>query len=155
MNENVADSAVAEAYKAAKKNNRSNLIFFAIIVVAVFLFSMTNGSGSVVAECDDQLLGVAADQENSAFIYFTDMISVEYRESFDFGTKIEGLDEENVNVGYYENEEFGRYQSLCYVNVEEVVVVKHADGVLVFNCKSTKLTEERYEVIMEKLGLEP
>lgn len=147
-------SAINDAYAQAKKNNRTSLIFFIIIVIAVFIYSSINGGGSIASECDAQMLGVAADAEHSVFVYYTDIQSVEYTDKFDMGTKLSGLDEENVAVGTFKNEEFGEYDCLCYNNVEQYIIVKHTDGVLVFNCSSKKLTEERYEILMEKLGME-
>ncbi len=146
------DNAITEAYNNAKKNNRTTLIIFLLIVVVVLIYSGTTNSVSVASECDDQVLGVAVDQEYSIFIEYGDIISVEYADSHDFGTKLEGLEADNASVGRYENEKYGEYLCMCQNKVEEYIIVVHKGGVLVFNYPSKDLTQQRYNILTEKLA---
>ncbi len=145
---------VEESYRQAKKNTRSSLLFFVLIVVGVFIYSLFNGGGSIISQCDDNVIGVASttkEDNTSVFIEYGDIESAELRTSFEFGTQLSGSEEENVHVGVYQNGEFSKYTAMCYAKVPECIVIRYKEGVLVFNCNTSKLTTQQYETLTSHL----
>ena len=77
--------------------------------------------------------------------------SVEYRESFEAGSRETGFGSPRLSTGTFKNEEFGRYTLYAYTNGEGAVVLKKGEKTLVIVGKNAEETKMIYETLKEKV----
>ena len=110
-----------------------------IILVIVFLVSMNAG---VAATLDDDSFHVKGPSMNR-YVYYEDIVTIEFRDGFDHGTRTYGFAGTSVLGGNFHNSEFGDYSLACYKDVRQHIVITPAHGkVLVFNLSTAEETEE-------------
>lgn len=127
-----------------------------VIVAALFLIgvvqALTGSRGSVTSQIHEQHLGVAGTYGSAAFLNVTDVTDVQWLESFDFGSCVDGEETGNTVSGTYSCANYGEYVIHAYKE-KPCIAVHHPDGVLVFNCSSDKQTEEMYQDLLAGAGL--
>ena len=67
----------------------------------------------------------------------------------DKGELVEGEETKKTLSGLYRNDAFGEYQLHVQTKLDRYILVKNADGVLVFNLESNDTTTELYNYMME------
>lgn len=129
--------------------------FAAIIIVILFLIGtaqvLTGSRGFVTAEINEQYLGVDGTYGDPVFLELASISDVQFVDSFDFGTCIEGEETKNTVSGTYSCEQYSEYTAHAYTN-EPCIVVHSPSGVLVFNCGSDSHTEDMFEQLTEASG---
>ena len=89
--------------------------------------------------------------------YWADLVveytfdSVEYREDFTAGSRVNGFGSAKLSLGTFENDEFGRYTLYAYTCCDAVVVLKHKGEVLVLGAQNVEETLSLYNALIEKL----
>lgn len=127
-----------------------------VIVVALFLIgtlqSLTGSRGSVTSQIYEQDLGVAGTYGTAVLIDLTTVTDVQLLETFEFGTCVDGDETGNTVSGTYSCADYGEYVVHAYKE-KPCIAVHHPDGVLVFNCSSSKQTEEMYQELLQAADL--
>jgi len=112
-------------------------------------------SGSVNASMDDDRLHVKAPMMNRTIDY-ADIVSVEFRESFEKGIRTNGFGGSNISSGNFRNTEFGNYDLAANRGMNAYIVIEPREGkMLVFNLESVEKTVEFYDGLVDKIGLPP
>ncbi|MDR0335255.1 MAG: DUF3784 domain-containing protein [Methanomassiliicoccaceae archaeon] len=143
---NTAEDAGGRRY--AKLVIAAVLIISAVAVIGVVLLSI---SGNVSASIDDDGLQVSAPMMSRS-IDHADIVSVEFRESFDIGTRTNGFGGMNISSGTFRNAEFGSYDLAVNNGVDAFIVVTPSSGkVLVFNSGSVERTLDLYDELSGRL----
>ena len=65
------------------------------------------------------------------------------------GELIEGSENKRVYSGTYRNDAFGEYQLHVQIKLHDYIVVRNADGVIVFNLESDETTKELHRYLNE------
>ena len=67
----------------------------------------------------------------------------------DKGETVEAEETKRVCSGVYRNAEFGEYQLHVQTRLDMYILVRNADGVLIFNLESNDTTRELYDYFLE------
>lgn len=141
--------------KELKSPFRRGRILSYVIVAALFLIgvvqALTGSKGTVTSQIHEQHLGVAGTYGTAAFLDLTTVTDIQWLETFDFGTCVDGDETGNTVSGTYSCTEYGEYVVHAYKG-KPCIAVFHPDGVLVFNCSSDKQTEEMYQDLLQDAG---
>jgi len=65
------------------------------------------------------------------------------------GEIVEAQETRKVDSGVYHNDAYGDYQLHVQTKLDKYIVVKNADGVIVFNLESNDTTQELYNYMMQ------
>ena len=133
-------------------------VIICLLIVGFFLltknsfkgFSGYGGFSPVLEETQFGIVGL--DGETHTFVY-AEADSIELRsdlKTFQKGQKISGEETRRACSGVYRNEEFGEYQLHVLSKLNNYIVVRDADGVLVFNIEADETTKALYDYFMEQ-----
>lgn len=117
-----------------------------VIVVAVIFIS-----GTIEYRFNDESLTIKANYWENATVTYSEVDSIEYREVDLIGKRIIGFSSFSIQMGEYDNSEFGSYTRYSYSNCKSCVVVRADDRVLILNKKDEKTTKELYETLLTKV----
>lgn len=139
------------SYKSAPKSKSEkivaviSLIIVTLIIIAVSVLMFT---GDVEYEIKDNTFKIEANYWTDLQIDCDKIENAEYRDTFDKGTRTNGLGSARLSLGNFRNDEFGDYTLYSY-NKNDSCVVMRVDGkTLVVNGKTADETKELYNLIM-------
>ena len=155
-----------EGYSVEQEIKRSRFfgwrdVVICLLIVGVFLlfrntslgqrFGNYGGLSPVLEETQFGITGL--DGVTHTFVYADSDIEL-YEGLKDFlatqkGELVEGQETRQVLSGTYRNDAFGEYQLHVQTKLSSYIVVRNADGVLVFNLESNDTTQELYRYFME------
>ena len=119
-----------------------------IILIGVVVLMLT---GDISVNFQEVDFTITASYAEDMTIRYEELDSIEYRESFDIGTREMGFGSPRLSTGTFKNEEFGRFTLYAYTQGEGAVVLKKGDKVLVLVGKTAEETKAIYESIAEKV----
>lgn len=118
-----------------------------LIGVAVLMFT-----GNIEVTYGETNFKIVASYSDDLTVSYGDIDSVEYRESFDAGSREMGFGSPRLSMGTFQNDEFGRYTIYAYTQGEGAVVLKRGDKVLVIVAKTAAETKAIYDTLVAKIG---
>lgn len=124
-------------------------IMVPLILIGVAVLMFTGNVEITYNETDFQIVASYADDLT---VKYEDIDSVEYRESFDIGSRYMGFGSIRLSTGTFQNEEFGRYTLYAYTQGEGAVVLKKGDQTLVIVAKTVKETKAIYDTLIARIG---
>ena len=135
-----------------RKSDKVALWITAIVVPLILIGAMIlMVTGDITVTYEDTSFRIAASYTDDLTVEYGDIDSVEYRESFDAGSREMGFGSHRLSTGTFRNEEFGRYTIFAYTQGEGAVVLKSGDKVLVIVGKTAEETKEIYENLAQKI----
>ncbi len=123
-------------------------IFVPLIFVFVAVLMFTGNIEVTYAETDFK---ITASYMDDITVNYGEVESIEYRESFDIGSREMGFGSPRLSMGTFKNEEFGRYTIYAYTQGEGAVVLKRDGKVLVIVGKTAEETKTIYENLAAKI----
>lgn len=135
--------------KTEKVAVRITAIVIPIILIGVAVLMFT---GDINVKFNADSFEIVASYYDDLEIKFDQIDSVEYRENFDAGYRAYGFASARLSMGTFQNHEYDLYTRYSYTGVNEVVVIKFDDKVLVLSGKNEVETKEIYEMILEKIS---
>lgn len=130
-----------------KKARNIILTLVAVLLVGVAIFIFTAGFEINYAET---AFTVDATGWDDAVVNYADIDSVEYRESCEAGTRTYGFGDVPMQMGIFQNEEFGSYTRYAYAGCEAAVVLTVKGKVLVINGKDAAATRAIYDALLAR-----
>ena len=124
-------------------------IMVPLILVGVGILMVT---GNVTITYNESDFQIAASYADDLTIKYDEIDSIEYRESFDIGSRYMGFGSVRLSTGTFQNDEFGRYTLYAYTGGEGAVVLKKGDQVLVIVAKTAAETKMIYDTLTAKMG---
>ena len=139
--------------KAKKYNKQIGIgVTIGLTILAVVMIIILGGGDIEVAYGEDSFT-VVADFFEDLTIKHEEIADVEYRESFDKGSRLFGFGSPRLSMGSFQNEEFGRYDIISYTGCKAVVIITSTDGKkLALNLSDKEATRELYEDILDRIG---
>jgi len=134
--------------KSDKVALRITQIFVPLILVFVAILMFT---GNIEITYSDTDLQIVASYMDDLIVSYEKVDSIEYRESFDIGSREMGFGSPRLSMGTFHNDEFGRYTLYAYTQGEGAVVLKQGEHVLVLVGKTTEVTKTIYENLAQKI----
>lgn len=131
------------------KQQKAALITTAIVVPLILIgVGILMFTGKVEATCGEDTLTIKATYWADMTIAYEDIEAVELREQVP-GTRIYGFASAKLQLGSFENEEFGLYTR--YTVGSNTCIVLKADGeTIVFSGDDNAQTREIYEILVQK-----
>ena len=137
-------------------NQKSDKVAFWITVIVVPLImigvAVLMVTGSIEITYGETDFQIVASYSEDLTVPYENVDSVEYRESFDIGSREMGFGSPLLSTGTFKNEEFGRYTLYAYTGGEGAVVLKKGDQVLVIVAKTAAETKAIYDALAAKVG---
>ena len=139
--------------KAKKYNKQIGIgVTIGLSVLAVVMIIILGG-GDIEMVYEEESFTVVADFFEDLTVNYDDIADIEYRESFDKGSRLFGFGSPRLSMGSFQNEEFGRYDIISYTGCKAIVIITSTNGEkLALNLSDKEATYELYENILERVG---
>ena len=120
------------------------VVLFAILIPITFM-------GSIEMVYGEEAFTVEASYFNDITVRYDEIADIEFRESFDKGTREYGFGSPRLSMGSFRNEEFGKYSIISYTGCDAAVIITSNEGdKLVLNCSDEAETKAFYEALLER-----
>lgn len=120
-----------------------------VVIIALSFILKPGRSTSCVAQ-DGSLL-VTGKSGYSLTIVYGDLTSVELCQDFNYGERIDGVDDKSEKSGAWQSDALGTYQLCVNPKVRPVILLRTADSVMVINFESKDSTQALYEAILKQI----
>lgn len=134
--------------KTDKVAIRTTKIFVPLVFAIVAVLMFTGNIELTYGENDFQIV---ASYMNDMTVSYEEVESVEYRESFDVGSREMGYGSAKLSMGTFRNDEFGRYTIYAYTQGQGAVVLRKDGEVLVLVGKNAEETRAIYDNLVAKI----
>jgi hypothetical protein len=128
---------------------KSRKVLGICIIVGIIIYFLVTSSGTKTSmnfDEDTNVLSFSYSTKEESYddinIPIDDIVSLEYRESFDEGEFVSGAENKSVIFGRRTNDEFGEFSICVSAKVDACVVITTKDNVIVVNMESNNTTEE-------------
>ena len=120
----------------------------AVICVFVGILLVT---GDIVIRYEDTAFTIEADYWDDVTVDYADIESIEYRERDNAGSRKNGFGSFRLQMGTFQNNEFGSYTRYSYIECDACIVLQVKDTTLVINgiddCGSSSRLVNGYSII--------
>lgn len=120
-----------------------------LIGLAVSFFKEDPTDNSYLTFHNEKYLSILDEQMNQTYIYYKDILSVEYVNAASFGEANGGSVIEDVRLGQWKSEQFGTYQSCTETALTGCVILRTSDMTYAISSESENLTKELQASILE------
>lgn len=117
------------------------VLVFCVVIMFVGKFNVT---------CGEENITIEADFAQDLTVEYADVEAIEYRPEGTPGVRIYGFGTPKLNMGYYENEEFGTYTRYTCGTNSGCVVLWTEDGVIVISGNDAAETKAIYDTLVGK-----
>ncbi len=131
-------------------NPKNKPVFIGSIIGAVILavvLIVVCFTGDIEYICTDSGVSVKADYIEDIFVEYSEIDSIEYRESDKPGMRTYGYGSPRLLMGSFKNDEFGHYTRYSYAFGGGCIVIKSDDAVLVIGAENDDETLALFESI--------
>ena len=118
-------------------------IMTAVLLVICF-------TGNVEVQYGDTSFTLEASYWSDLTVEYAAIDSIEYRESCDAGSRINGFGSPRLSLGAFQNDEFGNYTRYAYTQSESCVVLTVDGKILVVNGADAESTKVIYENLLTR-----
>ena len=120
-------------------------VILALCLVLIF-------TGDILVDYGDDSLSVRSSYWGNTEISYSEIDNVEYRNDFDYGTRLFGFGTPRLLAGSFKCDELGTYTCYAYTPCSAAVIIKVDDRFIVINGESSEQTIAIYNEISERLG---
>lgn len=131
-----------------KKGGIATAVIVSVLVVALSIIMFT---GRVFIEQDDDGFYVDSTYGERIQVKYGDIDSVELRSELKVGVRFHGFNSARLNVGLFQNDEFGIYTIYAYTGADEYLIIKKENTVLCIALRGDD-TAQLYDQIVQKTG---
>lgn len=134
----------------AKKSSKAKgylLVALALAGLLIYLFA-----GRVEISIGKDSFTAEGTLSASVTVNYSDIDNYELCDTIISGNRSFGLSVRKTATGKYSSPAFGAYTLLAYKDVHKFIVIRHSQGVLVFNLSSEAETVRCFEQISEKMA---
>ena len=145
-------TSVQQELKRSKAAGWRDVVICVIIILGFLLYKEVRGEETTAVTPrlgETEFTLIALDGTEHRFVY-DELDSIELHDdlqSFDRGTLVRGNEAKRCVSGRYTNDAFGEYELHIMTKLNEYLIVKNADGVMVFNIESDETTQALYDYI--------
>ena len=140
-----------EVKKFSTKNNKLGFIITVIFVILTLAFcAFICFTGDFEFNYSDTYFTIKADYFDDTTVNYSDISSVEYRETDSRGTRVYGFGSPRLLMGAFRNDEFGNYTRYSYTKCNSCVVITSNSRVVVISGVDDTETKDIYNILIEK-----
>lgn len=133
--------------KVEKTAVRITAVVVPLILIGTMVLMFT---GNINVSFKETTFTITASYHPDLEVEYSEIDSLEYRESFDAGMRTYGFASARLSLGTFQNDEFGKYTLYAYTGNKAAVVLKSEEKVLVIKGKTESETKEIYKQLLEK-----
>lgn len=123
-------------------------VILVLVTVTLCLFLCFTGDIEIV--CDYDTFTVKADYYNDISVKYSEIASIEYRQTDSPGTRVFGFGTPRLRMGSFSNNEFGNYTRYSYSQCNSCIVLTVNGNILVINGINDARTLDIYNKLVEK-----
>ena len=138
-----------DPFFATRRGRIISAVFLIGIIIGFMALTMSD-NGAVEYQLDTERIGIAFQSYEPAFISYQDIRSVELIDSFDMGTRIDGVDWNNGWCGEYESADLGLYKIYAYSAPGKYILIRGETETVIFNAKTLKQTENVFQELSSR-----
>lgn len=131
-------------------NKKGGIATIIIICVLVIVLSVIMFTGRITVDHFEDGFYVDSTYGERIQVRYDEIDSVELRDDLSIGIKVYAFNSARLNVGQFQNAEFGYYTVYAYTNADEYLIIRKGDAVLCI-ALSGEDTRELYGIMLEKL----
>ncbi len=128
------------------------LLCIAVFGVLSFFMKPTKNTNAVAQEGSILVTGRSGYTLTVAYGRLT---GLEFRETMDYGSMLEGTDDKYEKSGRWQNAELGEYLLCVNPKIKPCILARTEEGTMVFNFESAKATEALYTALLEQMAAQP
>jgi len=133
---------------STKKAVIISLLIIAVLLVTLIPLMFT---GDIRVDCKEDALTIVASYYQDLTVDYDAITSIEYRDSDNVGSRMQGFGSARLLLGVFRNEEFGSYTRYSYCDSEACVILRVGEKTLVIGGIDAEATKEIYEKINAKI----
>ena len=146
------EGALAEETLASKKRKVGTVMGIVVPVVVVVAVCVLVFTGNIATHYGEECVEIKMTYYSDASIAYSKIDAIEYRETFDTGSRMMGYGSPRLSMGAFYNEEFGNYTLYAYTRCDAAVVLTVEGKRVVVNGKNVEETMAIYEALTERIG---
>lgn len=124
--------------------------FSGVVMAGVFVFvGIMMFTGNIEYKVTEESLTINADYWDDTTIFFKNVEKIEYRENGVEGKRIGGFGSARLQMGTFDNDEFGYYTRYTYTKCNSAIVIITKNNEMVISAK----TQEETKALFEKLKM--
>jgi len=131
-----------------KKHLVFTLVMTGIVLVAVAIIMFT---GNISVDCDDKTFTVSASYYRDMTLPYDSILWVNYSEETDIGTRVNGFGSARLQMGHFQNEEYGDYTLYAYTGSDAHVIIGVGEEVMIIGLDSTEETKRLFDTLTQKI----
>ena len=138
--------------KSVNSSSKNSVVSIITLLIVGFLFVTIFLQGVKIKQNND-MVSISGGLFYSAKFAYSDISSIELRDSVEYGTRTNGVSLLNYKLGIFSNNEFGKYKLFVNDSIKKVIIVKYDENTVVYNAKDEATTIDTYNFLLEKSGL--
>lgn len=145
----IADGSVdKEAFSHTTSDKKGHLIALVITLITLVVIAVLMFSGKLNFAFDQDSLNISSSMGGGIDIKYSDIESIEYRQSKVDGTRIMGYASATLLYGSFKNDEFGNYTRYTYTESTCSIILKVNGETIVIAADSTEVTRDIYDRLL-------
>ena len=140
-------------FKSKKSTKAVTAVVIAVAAVITLVCSVITFTGNIRYEYGSESLAVNADYHSDITVKYSEIISVEYRESLEAGDRVFGFGSPRLLMGNFRNDEFGNYTRYSYTACKSAVVITTQNGIIVLSSSDAESTYGIYTELIARTNL--
>lgn len=145
------EGAVTKSGTDSKTN--SAVTITAVILTLILCLALIPGfTGDINIRCGESAFTVEASYYSDLEIQYSEIDSIEYRDSVETGARTNGFGSSRLLMGSFSNDEFGAYTRYTYNENNGYIVMSIGGKILVIGGKDIANTKEIYETISAEVS---
>lgn len=136
------------------KNNTRPTVFavIAAVVITAIVLAFLGAGGSIEYQFDDSSFSIHTALWKNRTVAYDDIESIELRTDLDVGERTVGYGSGKLNMGTFQNAEFGTYQLYSYNGCNTLAVLNLKDKtILVIGGEDQSASNDLYKAISARL----
>ncbi len=132
-----------------KKHLVFTLVMTGIVLIAVAILMFT---GSIRVDYGDTSFTVSASYYHDLTLPYDSVLWVNYSEDTDVGSRMNGFGSARLQMGHFQNEEYGDYTLYAYTGSEAYVSIGVGEDVIVIGLDSAEETGQLFDTLSQKVS---
>ncbi|WP_426350775.1 PH domain-containing protein [Alloiococcus sp. CFN-8] len=128
-----------------RKDKIKGIISLTVLVLVAWIMF----SGKISYRLEKDTFQVGSFLSGNSKVGIQDIKELELREGIKTGERLLGISSFRMLGGSFANEEFGKYKLYKYKDLDKVIVIYTADGVIVFNLETEEKTQNIFKELQE------
>ena len=136
-------------YQRTKRYVIGSLIGVVVLLAVITVVCFT---GNITPQYDAESFTLKASYSNNLTLKYTDIDTVEYRESIPEATRVMGYGSPRLSLGSFRCDEFGNHTRYTYTQCDAGIVLTVDGKIIVINQADAAATKALYEELLTRSG---